>query len=80
MKILLFIFFLPKMVTDRKLFQVNGSLGEFDNPSTPAVCTPERLLLYRRVPFRAQRGAFLAMATNRRVLNEWDRVPAAFSG
>lgn len=72
--------FLPKMVTDRKLFQINGSLREFDNPSTPAVCTPEHLLLYHRVPFRAQRGAFLAMATNRRVLNEWDRVPAAFSG
>lgn len=76
---ILFIF-LPKMIMDKKLFQVNGSLRELDNPSTPAICKPERLLLCRRDPFRAQRGAFLAMATNRRVLNEWDRVPATFSG
>lgn len=62
--------FLLQMTTDRKLFQVNGSLGELRSLSAPAISTSEPLFFHLGDPFRGWHGAFFAVVTNRHVLNE----------
>lgn len=65
------------MTIDEKRFQVNGSLVGLYNPSAPAINPTGRLLFYLRDPFRDWHGAFfLAMVTNRCVLDVWVHLPA----